>query len=128
MIMGSTDLPIGGRALKFLSREFAVRSIRAPAGHTRTARPFWRVRAVAAESLAVKHQLLIMKRSRRRSPNLTRWDRAILGFCTLLVSPRTLGQDGCDLEDLHPPESSPSPGQEKISFALRLRATPAPGT
>ena len=29
------------------------------------------IRAVAAESLAVKHQLLIMKRSRRRSPNLT---------------------------------------------------------
>jgi len=50
------------------------------------------VRAVAAESLAVKHQLLIMNRSRRRSPNLTRWDRAILGFCTLLVSPRRLGK------------------------------------
>jgi putative transposase len=50
------------------------------------------VRAVAAESLAVKHQLLIMKRSQRRSPNLTRWDRVILGFCTLLVSPRRLGR------------------------------------
>ncbi len=50
------------------------------------------VRAVAAESLAVKHQMLIMKRSRRRSPNLTRWDRVILGFCTLLVSPRRLGR------------------------------------
>ncbi len=36
------------------------------------------VRAVAAESLAVKHQLLIMKRSQRRSPNLTAWDRVIL--------------------------------------------------
>src|SRR5215469_2328862 len=50
------------------------------------------VRAVAAESLAVKHQLLIMMRSRRRSPNLTPWDRVILGFCTLLVSPRRLGR------------------------------------
>jgi hypothetical protein len=29
------------------------------------------VRTVAAESLAVKHQLLIMKRSQRRIPNLT---------------------------------------------------------
>jgi putative transposase len=29
-----------------------------------------------------------MKRARRRSPNLTQWDRAILGLCTLLVSPR----------------------------------------
>jgi hypothetical protein len=31
------------------------------------------VRAVVAESLAVKHQLLIMKRSQHRSPNLTAW-------------------------------------------------------
>jgi putative transposase len=46
------------------------------------------VRAVAAESLAVKHQLLIMKRPQRRGPNLTAWDRLMLGFCTLLVSPR----------------------------------------
>ena len=29
------------------------------------------VRAVAPESLAIKHQLLIMKRSQRRDPNLT---------------------------------------------------------
>jgi putative transposase len=46
------------------------------------------VRAVAAESLAVKHQLLIMNRARSRSPTLTPWDRASLGICTLLVSPR----------------------------------------
>ena len=50
------------------------------------------VRAVVAESLAVKHQLLIMKRSQRRGPTLTGWDRLILGFCTLLVSPRRLGK------------------------------------
>jgi hypothetical protein len=37
-------------------------------------------------------ELLIMKRSRRRGPNLTGWDRLILGFCTLLVSPRRLGK------------------------------------
>jgi putative transposase len=50
------------------------------------------IRAVAAESLAVKHQLLIMKRAQRRSPNLTAWDRVILGLCTLLVPPRRLGK------------------------------------
>ena len=43
------------------------------------------VRAVVAESLAVKHQLLIMKRSQRRAPNLTAGDRLMLGFYTLLV-------------------------------------------
>jgi len=48
------------------------------------------VRAVVAETLAVKHQLLIMKRSQRRAPNLTSWDRLMLGFYTLLVSPKRL--------------------------------------
>src|SRR5208282_3549283 len=48
------------------------------------------LRSVVAESLAVKHQLLIMKRSQRRSPNLTSWDRLMLGFYTLLVSPKRL--------------------------------------
>jgi hypothetical protein len=46
------------------------------------------VRAVVAESLAVKHQLLIMKRSQRRAPDLTALDRLMLGFYTLLVSPK----------------------------------------
>src|ERR1700730_4986873 len=44
--------------------------------------------AVAAESLAVKHQLLVMKRAQRRAPNLTSWDRLVLGVCALLVSPQ----------------------------------------
>jgi putative transposase len=48
------------------------------------------VRSVVAESLAVKHQLLIMKRSRRRAPNLTSLDRLMLGFWTLLVSLKRL--------------------------------------
>ena len=50
------------------------------------------VRAVAAESLAVKLQLQISKRAQRRSPKLTAWDRLILGFCTLLMSPRRLSR------------------------------------
>src|ERR1700730_7763655 len=47
---------------------------------------------VAAESLAVKHQLLIMKRAQRRAPNLTSWDRLGLGVCALLVSPKRLSK------------------------------------
>ena len=46
------------------------------------------LRSVVAESLAVKHQLLVMRRSQRRAPNLTSWDRLTLGFYTLLVSPK----------------------------------------
>ena len=47
--------------------------------------------AVAAESLLVKHQLLIRKRA-RRAPNLTSWDRLALRVCTLLVSPKRLSK------------------------------------
>ena len=43
------------------------------------------VRAVVAESLSVKRQLPIMKRSQRRAPNLTSWDRLLLGFYTPFI-------------------------------------------
>ena len=45
------------------------------------------VRAVAAESLLLKHQLRISNRSRQRAPNLTSVDRFVLGLTTLLISP-----------------------------------------
>jgi putative transposase len=48
--------------------------------------------AVLAESLAVKHQLLILRRARGRAPSLTSWDRLALGVCTLLVSSRRLSR------------------------------------
>ena len=48
--------------------------------------------AVAAESIALKHQLLIIKRGRRRAPILNPWDRLLLGVCTLLASPRRLSK------------------------------------
>jgi hypothetical protein len=47
---------------------------------------------VAAESLVAKHQVLIMKRGQFRAPNLTSWDRLMLGVCALLVSPKRLGK------------------------------------
>src|SRR5437867_7074786 len=46
------------------------------------------VRAVAAESLMLKHQLLISSRWRHRTPNLTTLDRVVLGLTTQFVSPR----------------------------------------
>jgi hypothetical protein len=38
------------------------------------------LRAIAAESLLLKHQLLISNRSRQRAPNLTSIDRFVLGL------------------------------------------------
>jgi putative transposase len=50
------------------------------------------VRAVAAESLLLKHQLLISNRSRQRAPNLTTLDRFMLGLSTLFVSPHRIAK------------------------------------
>jgi glutamyl-tRNA reductase len=47
-------------------------------------------RAVVAESVLVKHQLLILNRSRRRAPNLSLADRMVAGVCTLFISPSRL--------------------------------------
>jgi len=47
-------------------------------------------RSIVAESLLVKHQLLILNRSRKRSPNLRLSDRVVAGVCALLVRPRRL--------------------------------------
>jgi len=52
------------------------------------------VRAVAAESLLLKHQVLISNRSRHRAPNLTTLDRVVLGLTTLFVSPRRIAKLG----------------------------------
>src|SRR5215470_4955004 len=46
------------------------------------------VRAVVAESVLAKHQLLILNRSRRRAPNLHILDRLIAGFCSLWIRPK----------------------------------------
>ena len=49
-------------------------------------------RAVVAESVLLKQQLLILNRSRRRAPNLRLADRVVAGLCTLLMSPSRLGR------------------------------------
>ena len=47
-------------------------------------------RSVVAESVLVKQQLLILNRSRQRSPNLCFSDRLVAGLCTLLIRPARL--------------------------------------
>ncbi len=48
------------------------------------------VRSLIAESLLLKHQLLIVNRSRQRSPNLSSWDRILAGWMALLIRPTRL--------------------------------------
>jgi len=47
-------------------------------------------RSVVAETLLVKHQLLIINRSRERAPPLRPTDRLIAGLCAILMRPTRL--------------------------------------
>ena len=48
------------------------------------------IRSVVAESVLAKQQLLILNRSRQRSPNLRTSDRLVAGLCALLIRPARL--------------------------------------
>src|SRR5262252_5678457 len=45
------------------------------------------VRAVIAENLVLKQQLIVLRRARRRAPNLTCSDRLLCGFGSLFLNP-----------------------------------------
>src|SRR6266403_4662538 len=47
-------------------------------------------KSLVAENILLKQQLLILRRSRRRAPNLRAADRVLFGFCSQLLSPRRL--------------------------------------
>jgi len=47
-------------------------------------------KAIVADSLLMKQQLLIVNRSRQRAPKLTAIDPVLLGFWSLFLSPSTL--------------------------------------
>jgi putative transposase len=49
-------------------------------------------RAVIAENLLVKQQLIVHSRSRQRAPNLTTQDRTIPGFLSLFLNPRRIAR------------------------------------
>ena len=48
------------------------------------------LRSVVAETLLTKHQLTILNRSRKRSPNLRASDRILSGLCALFMRPSRL--------------------------------------
>jgi len=50
------------------------------------------VRSVVAESLLLKHQLIVSNRSKKRAPNLKTSDRFVLGLLSLFVNPARLGK------------------------------------
>ena len=83
--------PDGGRGTVRPMRELLVLAVHLLATFARLLRPGG-VRALAAESLLLKHQLLISNRCRQRAPNLTTLDRFVLGLTSLFVSPHRIAK------------------------------------
>jgi len=86
------------------------------------------VRSIVAESLIVKHQLLIVNRSRQRSPNLCTSDRILAGLIALLVRPTRLLRSAIVLKPstllgLH---KALSKQKYRMLFSPDLRRQPGP--
>ena len=87
------------------------------------------IRAVAAESLLLKHQLVIINRNRRRAPNLTSSDRVVLGLTTLFISPRRLAKLSVIFKPTTPFRFHKALGQRKYKLLFsspRRRCKPGP--
>src|SRR6185369_8687741 len=65
-------------------RDFVIVFVHLIVTLARLARPGG-LRSVVAESVLVRHQLLILNRGRKRAPNLSATDRIIAGSCTLFM-------------------------------------------
>jgi putative transposase len=70
-------------------RDLVILFVHIIAALARLVRP-GRIRSVIAESVLIKQQLLILNRSRQRSPNLRSSDRLVAGLCALLIRPALL--------------------------------------
>src|SRR6476660_6226342 len=80
------------------------------------------VRSIVAESLILKHQLLIVTRSRQRSPNLCTSDRILAGLIALLLRPR-IALKPSTLLALH---KALSKGKYRMLFSPDRRRQPGP--
>jgi putative transposase len=56
------------------------------------------VRAVMAENLLLKQQLIVLRRARKRAPNLTSSDRLLCGFWSIFLSPGRLRKAALPLQ------------------------------
>src|ERR687898_649155 len=67
-------------------RDFLILCVHVIVTLARLARPGG-LRSVVAESVLVRHQLLVLNRGRKRAPSLRAADRIIAGLCTLFMHP-----------------------------------------
>jgi hypothetical protein len=84
-------------------------------------------RSIVAESVLVKQQLLILNRSRKRSPNLCASDRIVAGLCGLLIHPVRLMRCAIILKP-STPELPPGAEEPKVPLVVLSQAAEKAGT
>jgi putative transposase len=86
------------------------------------------VRSLIAESLLLKHQILILNRSRKRSPHLHVSDRIVAGLLAVLVRPTRLLRSAIVLKPSTPLalHKSMSNGKYRMLFSPDRRRQPGP--
>ena len=85
-------------------------------------------RSIVAESVLARQQLLIVNRSRKRSPNLRVSDRIVAGLCALLIRPARLMRSAIVLKPstllrLHQALKN---RKYRLLFSPKLREKPGP--
>jgi hypothetical protein len=86
------------------------------------------LRSVVAESVLVRHQLLILNRGRKRAPNLLSTDRILAGLCTVFIRPGRVLRSAIVLKPstrLHF-HSALSKRKYRILFSPKRRCRPGP--
>ncbi len=85
-------------------------------------------RSIVAESVLARQQLLIVNRSRKRSPNLRVSDRIVAGLCAFLIRPARLMRSAIVLKPstlwrLHQALKN---RKYRLLFSPKLREKPGP--
>jgi hypothetical protein len=80
-------------------------------------------RSVVAESVLLKHQLLVLNRSRERAPTLRPMDRIVAGLCATCISPLRLVRCAVVLK----PSTNIGFHQKLVKRKYRLLFTPKRG-
>jgi putative transposase len=86
------------------------------------------LRSVVAESVLLRHQVLILNRSRKRAPKLRTPDRIIAGLCTLLMRPARVLRSAVVLKPSTLLHFHKMLNQAKVQAAVFTEPNLSPGT
>ena len=82
------------------------------------------LRSVVAESVLVRHQLLILNRGCKRAPNLRATDRIIAGLCALFMRPARVVQASTNLSISEHSSRGAAPVNHGMPFRPALPRVP----